>query len=350
MLKSDHGLRIRVLGVVLSCLAPLTVSAQTNISYSGIVGYTTLNVRAKTGSANALSFLALNVHRPVQFSGQVTTNTVNGSGQSVVTFPGSVSSNQFTSNSVRHYLRVTSGANTGLVSEIVANGTNNLTLQDNLSLVLSNGSTTFEVRPYWTLGTAFPSGAGLFGSATATLADALTLIDASGNSMAYFYNTSLSKWVRGGVDSENVIIPPGAGILITRKQNSAISIRITGEVIEDAIQTDVMGGTTTASRLTFVANPFPLASKTLAQSGLYTGNQTTGLVGGVSATLADALTIYDTNGVANSYYYDTTNQRWQRGGSDASSVVIPEGSSFVITRKANRPAFDWYIPSPIVKP
>jgi hypothetical protein len=143
-------------------------------------------------------------------------------------------------------------------------------------------------------------------------------------------------------------IHPGSGILVTRKDTTAVAIVISGEVIGTTIQADVAGGTASASRLTYLANPFPAASKTLAQSGLYTGSSATGVVGGTSAAAADTVTIYNpSTGVADSYFYHTSFNQWRKGTTDSSNITIPDGAAVVITRKANRGAFEWYIPSPV---
>ena len=327
---------------------PAFLHAQTT-NYSDVVGYTTLNVRAKTGAANALSFISLNVHRPVALKSVVGTKSLNGSGQSVVALSSTLTANQFAGTGNKHYVRVTSGSNTGLISEITANDASSITLADNLDAVLENGVTQFEVRPFWTLATAFPSGAGLKSGTSASAADTLTIINPlNGVADSYFYNSSASQWRKGITDSSAVIIHPGSGILVTRKDSTAVSIVISGEVIGTTIQADVAGGTASASRWTYIANPFPAASKTLAQSGLYTGNPATGVVGGTSASAADNVTIYNpTTGVADAYFYNTSANQWRKGITDSSNVTIPDGAAVVITRKANRVAFEWYIPSPV---
>jgi len=342
--------KTRLLTVLALVATPVLLQAQTT-NFSEVVGYTTLNVRAKSGSANALSFVALNVHRPSAFKGAVSAKSVNGSGQSVLSLSSANFTNsQFTGTGNKHYIRITStNANTGLISEIVANDAGSVTVADNLDAVIDANVSTIEIRPYWTLATAFPSGAGLKAGTSASAADNITIINpTSGVADSYFYNSTANQWRKGTTDSSAVTISPGSGILVTRKDVSAVSIVISGEVIGTTVQADVAGGTSTASKLTYIANPFPSASKTLAQSGLYTGSSSTGIVGGTSASAADNVTIYDpSTGIASTYFYNTTAGQWRKGTTDSSNVTIPEGAAVVITRKAARGAFDWYIPSPI---
>jgi len=330
-------------------IAPTLIYAES--STSNVVGYTTLNVRGKTGSANALSFIGLNLHRPSVFTGTINSKSVNGSGQSTLSFssPNFIAS-QFIGAGNRHYIRITSAnANTGLISEIVANDTASITVADNLNAVIDANVSAVEIRPYWTLATAFPSGAGLKSGTSASTADTLSIVDpTSGTVYSYFYSSSNNQWKRGNTDSSSIVIPPGSGILVTRRDVNPVSIVITGEVIGTTIQADVAGGTATSPKSTYVANPFPLASKTLAQSGLYTGNPLTGVVGGTSAATADVVTIYDVStGTGYAYYYNTSQSIWKRGNTDSSGIVIPDGAAVVITRQKTRGAFDWYIPSPV---
>ena len=340
--------KTNLLAILALAATPAFLHAQTT-NYSDIVGYTTLNVRGKSGSANAFSYIALNVHRPVAYRGVVGTKSLNGSGQSVLSVASTFTANQYAGASNKHYVRVTSGSNTGLISEVVSNDASSITVADNLDAVLQDGVTAFEIRPYWTLATAFPAGAGLKTGTSATLADTLTIIDpatAAGN--AYFYSSSANQWRRGSTDSSAVIIPPGSGIMVTRKDAAAVSIRISGEVITSSIMADVAAGTSSAAKFTFLANPYPVASVSLAQSGLFTGNPATGVAGGSTATLADTVTIFDpATGTGSAYFYNTSANQWRRGSTDSSNVTIPDGGAVMVTRKANRGAFEWYIPSPI---
>ena len=103
-------------------------TAQTTVS-TPIVGFNTLSVRAKTSSANALSFISLNLTRPKAYAGIVGTKSLNGSGQTVITFSNSLfNSNQFNTSTNRHYFQVKSGANNGLNAEVVATTANSITL------------------------------------------------------------------------------------------------------------------------------------------------------------------------------------------------------------------------------
>jgi uncharacterized protein (TIGR02597 family) len=141
-------------------------------------------------------------------------------GRSVLTVTGSsFTPDQFNGTGNAHYVRLSSGVNAGQISEVIATTATTITVADNLSDVITPGSTSFMVTPYWTLSTAFPSGAGLTGSTSATAADTITIIPPSGASLTYFYNTTANQWRRGTTDSSNIVIPEGAAVQITRKAN-----------------------------------------------------------------------------------------------------------------------------------
>lgn len=331
--------------------------AQTNVS-TPVAGFTTLPVRGKSGSANAVTLISLNLARPKAFQGVVGTKSVDGSGRSVITQSTAVftagaydPTGTGTYKANRHYLLIKNGSGAGAWSEVVATTTTSLTLADNLDSLITDGTTQFEIRPFWTFATAFPSGGGLSGANNATAADTVSLILPNGTVTTFFYNTSVSAWRTGVTDATHAVITPSSGVLFTRKQTGAVDITLIGEVLTTPILTDIFaGGGVTGSKLTYVANPYPIESKKLSESGLYTGGSggvAGGLEGGSSATSADTVTIYNlSTGVPTTYFYHTGNNRWQSGITDASNVTIPDMAVLVINRKNNRGAFEWYIPTP----
>lgn len=341
-------LRPSIYAIAMTSLALSGANAQTTAT-TDPVGFTTLTVRGKAnaGASNRNNFISLNMQRAPAFQGVISSVSVDGSGRSVLTISGaSFTANQFNGTGNAHYVRLTSGSNAGQVSEVVATTASTITVIDNINDAITAGSTAFSVTPYWTLNTAFPSGGGLQGSSSASAADTVTIIPPSGASLTYFYNSTANQWRRGTTDSSNIIIPPGSGMQVIRKQVGDVSIVLAGHVTIGSVE-GIVGAAGAGSRNSFLANPFPLASKTLAQSGLYTGNSATGVVGGTSAAAADTVTIFDpSTGVANSYFYNTTANQWRRGTTDSSNVTIPDGAAIQITRKANRGEFSWFIPQP----
>lgn len=340
---------------IASTFALPSANAQTTAT-TDPVGFTTINVRAKSGAARALTMVVLPMERAAAFNGVCTgaSFSLDGSSRTVITFPSDLfAANQFTGAGNQHYLRLENGANAGEFSTIISNTANSITLADNLNAVLATNS-TFSVTPYWTLGTALPNGGGLQGgtSAAGATTDNVILYSATFVGTTYFYNTNNNRWQTGPADASNTLIPPGTGFAIERKQNSAVALVLPGSVPLGSSSVDINGSISgTATRNTLVGSAYPLASRRLADIGLYTGNPATGLVGGTSAGTAttgpDTVGIFNPiTGLQTTYYFNTTNNRWQTGPADASNVTIPEGAAVLVARKNGRAPFTWYIPQP----
>jgi uncharacterized protein (TIGR02597 family) len=346
--SSMNILRPSIYAIALTSLALSGANAQTTAT-TDPVGFTTVNVRGKTGAAKAFTTVVLPMERPDAFVGACTGAifTLDGA-RTVITFPSNIfSANQFTGTGNQHYFRLSNGANAGEFSTIVANTANSITLADDLNAVITDSS-TFAVTPYWTLGTALPAGGGLQGGTSAAAADTVTIYNANFVGTVYFYNSTANQWRTGITASDNVIVPPGSGLGIERKQASAVSLVFAGSVPLGTSAVDVNGSLSgTATRNTLVGSAYPLASTRLADIGLYTGSSATGLQGGTSAAASDTLTIFNpANGVATVYFYNTTANQWRTGITDASNVTIPEGAAVLIARKNGRAPFTWYIPQP----
>lgn len=329
--------------------AGFSANAQTTAT-TDPVGFTTINVRGKTTSAKAFTMVVLPMERASAFTGSCSgaSFSLDGNNRTVITFGSDLfTASQFTGTGNQHYFRVTTGGNAGDFSTITANTANSITLADNLNAVLTT-ATSFEVNPYWTLGTAFPGGAGLQGGTSANAADNITIYNSNFVGTVYFYSTSANQWRTGITGSDNVIIPPGTGVAIERKQSSAVAIVLPGSVPLGTSAVAVNGSTSgTATRNTLVGSAYPLASKRLADLGLYTGSSATGLQGGTSANAADTVTIYNpATGVGTPYFYNTTANQWRSGITASDNVTIPDGSAVLITRKSGRSPFTWYIPQP----
>jgi uncharacterized protein (TIGR02597 family) len=334
----------------LTIVAAGSINAQTTAT-TDPVGFTTVTVRAKTGASAATTFAVLPMERASAYVGACTgaSFSLDGSSRTVITFASDIfTANQFTGTGNQHYFRITgSTGNAGDFSTIISNTVNSITLADNFNAVLST-STPFEVNPYWTLSTALPAGGGLTGGSSATAADTVTIYNVNFVGTAYFYNTTTSQWKTGLTVSDNVIIPPGSGLAIARKQTTAASIVVPGNVPLGSSAVAVNGSSSgTSTKYTLVGSAYPLASKRLADLNLYTGTATTGVVGGTSATGADLVTIYNTStGVGTAYFYNTTANQWRTGLTASDNVTIPEGAAVLITRKSGRSPFTWYIPQP----
>lgn len=312
------------------------------------VGYTTITVRGKTGSVNPNSFFSLPLSRPEVWRGLATGVSTDQQGRSVLTIGNDVGGGSLTiaGGGQAHYLQVLDGPNAGASADVVARSGEQVTLDANLGEIVLAGVTMVRIVPHWTMAVAFPGGGGLRGGTTPTASDSVTLYPPDGGAVSMFYNTSAGQWRRGLADASNTVIPPGSGVMVTRKQSGDVQIPLSGVVPTTPVELQVGPGGGTG-KLTLLPNPHPITSLTLANSGLYTGDASTGVVGGSSPSGADTVTVYNPQtGAGINYYYSTTANQWRWGLSNASSVTIPDGAAVIINRKAGRTGFSWYLSPP----
>ncbi len=316
------------------------------------VGFTTLTVNAKPASIRGFTLLSLDLTRLPVFQGLIPAAGVstNGSNQTVLTFPSAT----FTSGAFNntHYIEVTNGTIAGRLSDIVSNTDSAITLADNISASLTAGTSTIKVRPMWTMATVFGANnsAGLLGGPTSSSADIVQVFDPrTGLSTLYFYSTINNRWQAGATDATNAVIPPDVALRVERKAATPVSFNLVGGVKLGPTGLYVQGGNNAGNpqNINYLPNPYPLASVTLANSNLYTGNPATGVLGAATSSQADTVSVYDSaTGLSTIYFYSTLNNRWQTGASDASNVTLPDTAAVTIKRKNTNGSFIWYVPQP----
>lgn len=365
MLERAHNLRRMLKGPLVRRFIPL-LAVSTAIIFANItsaqivatdpVGFTTLTVNAKPASIRGLTLLSLDLTQLPVFQALIPAGGVSASGSpTVLTFPAhAFTAGQFDGT---HYLEITNGPNAGRISDIItttdSNSASTITLADDVTASVTAGTSTIRITPLWTFATLFGANnsAGLQGGPTASAADVVSIIDpTNGHSTNYFYSTTNNRWQTGLSDATNTVIQPDVGFRIERKVTSAVSFNLVGAVKLGPTGIFIQGGSV-PKNLNYVTNPYPTASVTLANSNLFTGDPTTGVVGGPTASSADTLSILNSaTGAFTNYFYSTTNNRWQTGLSDASAVTIPDGTAFLITRFSASPgqhgSFVWYVPQP----
>lgn len=258
---------------------------------------------------------------------------------------------------VGNFLEITSGPLEGTLSAITASTATELTLEDDISAA---GSTpAYRIIKAFTVATLLgnpPTATVLGGGNTAIAADNLLLL----NSVTGVYD---SIWYKSGgiggtgwrasslgtADASNIVIHPSAGLVIQRKQESDGQLVISGSV--KTTPTDVwVEGNGTSTVLNILSLQFPVDSLTLQNSGLYTEDATTGLLGGNTAIAADNLLIFDSStGVYDTIWYKSGGiggigwRASSMGTSDAGSYVIPSGKAVLIQRKSGG-TFIWNVP------
>ena len=166
--------------------------------------------------------------------------------------------------------------------------------------------------------------------------------------MGYFYSTfGESKWRPVGDalfgDANNVIVHPDAGIIIKRKDPSDLPVKILGTVKEGATSLSVVEG------FNVISNVSPV-NVTLADSGLFTGDATTGVKSAQSPASADEVVLFDPDTQSSvGYFYSTFGEaKWRPAGDalfgDANDVELPAGTAVIINRKSGNGDFAWQVP------
>ncbi len=221
-------------------------------------------------------------------------------------------------------IRITSGSAEGLTALISANTADTITFSgaDMVALGVSAGD-SYSIIPVDTLSTLFGSNT-LLGGTTAADADIVTL---SGTSqLSYYYNTSLSRWVRISgptTDRGNTPIPPDSIVSVVRK-SSQISLTLLGRVPD----TDTMIAVSNTGS-TYTHSGYPVD---VTIGGLALQSRISGWVSSSSASTADLLGV-NTGGSWLFYFHNGAN--WQRISGPATnrdSIVISAGSALRLYR------------------
>jgi len=308
-----------------------TVSAQT-------VGYVSFNFPAGSVAAPKVSAFSLPLRDSVA-SGFVgsTSGGITGVTSNTLTSTGA----GWTASSLNlaaspYFVRIKNGTNTaGYTFLITGNTTEVLTVSTpvdltTLGLVTTAGSTqsTFEIFPGDTIlslfgnGTADGSNNTTMGGSSATNADVVRVHDGNGFK-EYYFNLANNRWQEGGFNRNTVVIYPHMGITYMRRATTALDVVISGVVPDTNLKAYIKN-----SGASYVSYPFPV-DVTLGNSGI---QSMPGWVKADTATAADNLLIWDGNGWK-TYYYHQTNNRWQEGGFNRTTTVIPAGRPLWIVKK-----------------
>jgi uncharacterized protein (TIGR02597 family) len=337
---TQNALRLAA-GILLASVT--SILAQTTAT-TDPVGFITLNVPGDGGSgAGAVSFKGLSLTKPVEYQGSAETVGTN----TLVDNEATWTDNQFNGANGAYFVEIASGANAGSTYDIQSTtaGTKTITLAQNLGAGIT-APVTFKVRKHWTIASVFGANneAGLTGGSAVT-ADQIFVYNGTSYDSYYYQSIGLGGvgWRKSGapsVDVSSTVLFMEDGIAIRRQQAAATNIVLLGSV--------KMGQTLipVASGVNVLSNVYA-AGMTLASSGLYTGNPSTGIAGG-SAVSADQVFIW--NGTSyDTYYYQTAGLGgvgWRKGGApsvDVSSTSIPTGTSILI-RRQDVSGFSWVIP------
>lgn len=329
------------------------------------VGYISLTVPAASDTN-----IAVPLQRASVWSGASTGITAD----TVSVAASSFTASQFGAET--HMLQVTSGPLSGRIFPILSNATGNVVVDPVVATSLQAQGfvvgNTFTIRPYWTLDTLFPAGAGVgqnsdpFSPITSlyfadneltgsnrSLLDNFFYYDGSGGGDAGWYDVNdLGAGLQGGKT-----IQPSSALTVRNLGESALSMVVSGEVPSVSPKLLVVSDTQENDNVLQV--PLPVDTS-LNQSQLFES----GAVADSSDPFAptDVVYIYDPEGTglnpstsATYFHYDGS------GGGDAgwydvndlgsgvigTGLVIKAGSQIVIRKAAGEfQANTWTAPLP----
>ena len=331
---------MKKLNVTLAILVAAMMAGNAQVS-TVPVGYVTHVVKAKSDQR-----IGLPMERASTLVSPST--TVNST---TVTAPG------ITPITGAHFLLVTSGTANGKWEQISTSSTGSLNLVASIPGFASGDS--FEIKPFWTLGTLLPNGGGV--PASPDVYDPVALVflynpAAVGVNIpsykAYFYHAGSAGYAAGWYDNDDpdlglqnaVVLSPEVGLTIRNLTTTQISVPIVGTVPANKMALDVVRRSS-GPQDNILYNKFP-ADVTLGNSGLAD-----------SGAVLASVDVYDPgdqilmfplgysgfNGSASaSYFYHGGSFGYPAGWYNSSdpdsglqnSVVIPAGAQVLIRKTA----------------
>lgn len=333
----------RVLAVALMT-AFTTLSAQAQIASDEIVGWMKLTC---LGSSDTI--VSPPLARPAVYAGTGTGSTVSAGVTGKITFTGT----PFTASQYKYvagtqpntyYAFIASGSREGAYFPISDNDGSSVTIALNGDSVAAvTAGTSVRIVPFWTLGTFFPSGAGVTASTSSVTNTQVILPNLTGDGInlaprgVYVYSSSSGYWTLTGVGgSQNDVILYPDSYLTVRNNGSATTTIVAGGAatvtkIVTALSTNTLG-----KQDNYVALPAPLPL-TLNNSGLISSGAFSASTGFAST---DQLMVFD-NTVAQlnkaaKYIYTYANGAWRRAGvrGDVGGETVFTPGTGVIIRKA----------------
>ena len=266
---------------------------------------------------------------------------------------------EFAATGSPHYLRITSGAQSGRMLLILSNTADTITVDvsDNSSQATNLTQANFSVAvgdsaqivPGDTLATFFGDNSqgnplAFAGAASALSADTIGIYNRiSLKNDIYFYNTNLGRWVLNGSTANvgnTVILHPHSSITITRRSGRpATSIAVLGEVPAIPPLTKTSGG----GQVVYSSTRYPV-DMTLGSLSFSNWTQSN------SALSADTVSIYNPTILKNDVYYKRLDNSWRKVGdaaNDQTATVIPAGSAIVLLKRASVANASSFLSSPL---
>jgi hypothetical protein len=341
MNKAKFALIASLAGIGFSLSAPIA-NAQGGVfgcpdgsACTDPVGYVTSTLKGSAdGVAQRITLVGLGLFNAIEYQSEVT--TVDPGDLVVNLTAGDLDGVDYTPTDLSnpdYFIEIVTGTHAGLMFDIADNDNNSLTLTQ-AATGIDIATESIRVRKHWKLGGTVsnpgvfgPSNeAGLLASDNITAADLIQVFSPAG-SKTYWYAPGAGGWIDGAVFVNNVTLYPDQGIVVRRLGQVDIDLQLLG-----AVKTGV-SGLTLENGFSIVGNVYP-TPVTLADSGLFTGSEATGVRANDTITQADTIRIIDGTGAIKTYWYAPSAGGWIDGSNFADDVEIPVGGAIVLDRKA----------------
>jgi hypothetical protein len=232
------------------------------------------------------------------------------------------------------------------------------TTPNSLALALSTAGRasvgqSYRIRAHFTVASLFGTNneAGLVAGPNPARADNILLVLPQTQqtlTLFYYSNPSFTPWegwVRADTfqpDPDQVVYPE-QGLMVRRIVPSNAQVYLCGPIKTGVAVVAVHPGYNLLGTLK------SLSSVTLSNLDLYTGDASTGMVGGLNPSQGDNLIVVNPNGSVSTYFYyynPGVYLGWvnANGFTLSGGVPMPPGSAFFINRQAPG-AFNWTIPA-----
>ncbi len=332
----------RWLGIAITLYASVQTSAANTSNSTGACtdpqGFITLNIAGNEMSSPAFNLIGLGLYNAVEFQNVISginEISLNLEGETIsvtqLTFPGEPFHNlQF---DARYFLEIIDIAdqtslNPGVIVDIVESTLNTIILVQDISSLIAIGDGV-RIRKHHTIASVFGSKneAGLEEEDTLSIADKIILYNPVAQLSQIFFYSSNTGWVdTEGIPSGDTILYPDQGIIVHRLNNTDLPVKLFGNVKTGSTSIPFEAGRN------LIANVYPI-TYTLDDSGLFTGNENSGIKENGSLELADRIMILSRDGLLEGYHYSELLGGWvDRDLNPSGQVVIEVGTAFILQR------------------
>lgn len=312
---------------IISLLMAGSVARAADTAYTPPMGGMTYSINGGTTVAPTTTWFAITLLDHPAASGAARGRVTAATSTSLTLTNAGWTNGALATPAYPYAVRLMTGSGEGASLGVSANTTDTLTLtgRDLMQLGVFEGD-AFQLIPVDTLNTLFGSDTFL-GGASAADADIITL--GSTVQLSYYYNTTLSRWVRTTgptSDRGNTPIPLDSVIGVTRKA-AGFALRVIGRVPETKVNMLVANA---GSTYTHTGYPQDISIGSLALQ-----NRLPGWVSAATAADADMLAV-NSGGTWLYYFHNGTN--WQRTTGPATnrdSIVITAGTAIQLFKRGS---------------